>query len=157
MSGSQQPPLAARSTIRGGDSSPTDFGVTLYDEIRRLAAVRMRQERADHTLQPTAVVHEVFLKLARAGKALPSDRACSLARAAAEIRRILVDHARGKLREKRGGGRQRESLPELVAAAQDESPDVLGVHEALETMARIDPRRRESWSCVTSRKCPPRI
>ncbi len=100
----------------------------------------MRQERADHTLQSTAVVHEAFIRLIDQNVEWKS-RAHFFAIAANMMRRILVDHARAKLTSKRGAGMPRVGLDEQVMEAQERSVDLVALDEALAHLARIDPQR----------------
>jgi RNA polymerase sigma factor (TIGR02999 family) len=112
----------------------------IYGELRRLARSYMRQERADHTLQSTAVVHEAFIRLIDQNVEWKS-RAHFFAIAANMMRRILVDHARAKLTSKRGAGMPRVGLDEQVMEAQERSVDLVALDEALAHLARIDPQR----------------
>jgi len=119
----------------------------LYDELRELAATRMAKEAAGHTLQPTALVHEAWLRLSGSGQQRWNDRAHFLGVAAMAMRRILVDHARQKARLKRGGNPVRVEdieTPDLAAVSPDER--VLLVDQALERLEQIDP---ESAQLVT--------
>ena len=111
----------------------------VYDEVRAVAAAYLRRERFDHTLRPTALVHEAYLKLRRGGVA-PAGRVHLLALAAAAMRQILVDHARARAAQKRGGGWQRVTVESSVALSQDGVEDVLAVHEALARLGTVDPR-----------------
>ena len=119
----------------------------LYDELRELAATRMAREAAGHTLQPTALVHEAWLRLSGSGQQRWNDHAHFLGVAAMAMRRILVDHARQKARLKRGGNPVRVEdidTPDLTAVSPDER--VLLVDQALERLEQIDP---ESAQLVT--------
>ncbi len=115
----------------------------VYAELRRQAARAMRRESPDHTLQPTALVHEAYLRLVDQRRVEWRDRAHFFAVAAQLMRRILVDHARGRLSAKRGGGLQRISLGEGGLAAADgdadQEADILALHEAIERLAALDP------------------
>jgi RNA polymerase sigma factor (TIGR02999 family) len=128
---------------RGGDRAAFDRLLPLvYDELRRLAQARLRAERPDHTLQATALAHEVYLKLIDQSRVAWRDRAHFFAIAARAIRRILVDHARTRHREKRGGGARKLSLDEALtvpAAAPD--TDLLALDEALERLASVEPEK----------------
>jgi RNA polymerase sigma factor (TIGR02999 family) len=128
----------------GGDHRAVNELLPLvYEELRQLAGAMMRQERPDHTLQPTALVHEAYLKLVDRTRMQWTDRAHFLAVAAQAVRHVLVDHARGHRRSKRGGGRAKLSLDERRAAAPGlpaEEVDLLAVDEALEDLATDDPR-----------------
>ena len=113
----------------------------VYDDLRRLAARYMQREPVDHTLQPTALVHEAYLRLIDQRQAHWRNRAHFFAMAAGMMRRILVDHARGRLAEKRGGGWQRVTLVEDQIAAAPGGVDVLALHESLERLAAFDPQQ----------------
>ena len=108
----------------------------VYQALRRLAAGRLAAEPAGHTLDPTALVHEAYLKLA---DRLPADRSVFLRAAAVAMRHILIDHARGKKSEKRGGGRRVALDPDQIAAAAFDPADLLMLDEALTRLAADDP------------------
>lgn len=112
----------------------------VYDELRSLAANYLRQERPDHTLQPTALVHEVFLKLSNQSRLEVVDRTHFLALAAGAMRQILVDHARAHHALKRGGNWQRITIDESLAVSEGGSEDVLVLDDALRRLAAEDPR-----------------
>jgi RNA polymerase sigma factor (TIGR02999 family) len=112
----------------------------VYDELRRLAGSLMRRERGGHTLQPTALVHEAFLRLVGAPNIAWQDRAHFMGIAARAMRQILVDHARRHAAEKRGGGLQRVTLTDAEAVVPGDEIEVLDLHEALERFAALDPR-----------------
>jgi RNA polymerase sigma factor (TIGR02999 family) len=115
---------------------------SVYDELRRVAASYFRSKPAAETLQPTALVHEAYLKLASRTSAEYESRAHFTAVAATAMRHILVDHARGRGRAKRGGGIKAITLNEaLIAAAETEDVDVLRLDDALTKLAELDPRR----------------
>lgn len=115
----------------------------VYDELRRLAASRMARERGDHTLQPTALVHEAYLRLAEDSHAEWENRAHYFAAAAETMRRILVDRARAKAAQKRGGHFARVDL-EDVQLAIEARPDILcAVSDALDELAKISPEKAE--------------
>lgn len=115
----------------------------VYDELRRLAAYRLAGEQREHTLQPTALVHEVYLKLTGHTEQTWQGRQHFFAMAAEAMRRILVDRARRRLTAKRGAGAQRLELDavEIPAPAPDE--ELLAVHDALARLAAVDPRKAE--------------
>ena len=126
---------------REGDSRATNELLPLvYDRLRALAQELMEQERAGHTLQATALVHEAYLKLVDQQRARWQDRAHFFAVAAQAIRRILVDYARGHGRAKRGGGRAKVMLNEELAASYDEVIDVVALDEALAQLAASHPQ-----------------
>ncbi len=110
----------------------------VYDELRGIAAHKMAQEKPGHTLQPTALVHEAWMRMLGDGNEEFANRAHFFAIAAEAMRRILVESARRKLRLKRGGGARREELLEshLVQAAPSE--ELLAIHEALDLLAAED-------------------
>jgi len=107
----------------------------VYDELRRLAAAKMANERPDHSLDATALVHEAYLRLA--GDQHFENRRHFFAAAGEAMRRVLVDHARRKLSSKRGGPAQRERLDDLAAPDADER--LLALDEALTRLAADDP------------------
>lgn len=112
----------------------------VYDELRRIAAARMRAERGDHTLQPTALVHEAYLRLVDQDRVRWRDRAHFFGVAALTMRRLLVDHARARLAARRGGGAVHVRVDEEAA---DPWPleEILHVHEALERLEHVDPQQ----------------
>jgi RNA polymerase sigma-70 factor (ECF subfamily) len=126
---------------RQGDQSAADrLASTVYDELRRLAAHYMRAERADHTLDPTALVHEMYLKLIASEPVAWQNRAHFFAVAAQQLRRILVNHARDRHAAKRGGKRVKLSLSYLHGVAQPCEQDLLDLEDALERLEQLDPR-----------------
>ncbi|MEM7479743.1 MAG: sigma-70 family RNA polymerase sigma factor [Acidobacteriota bacterium] len=127
---------------REGDPQALDRLMPLvYGELRRLAGRYMQRERADHSFDPTELVHEAYLKLA--GKTHPRwrDRIHFYAVAAQLMRRILVDHARGHRTAKRGGGVPKISLQDAGEVSGDEGADLVALDEALENLAKIDVRK----------------
>ncbi len=129
------------SAWRAGDQDALDRLVPLvYDELRALARRRLRAERGDHTLQATALVHEAYARLVGADLDL-ADRAHFFAVAARTMRRILVDHARGKAREKRGGGAAVVTLSEDVVADDEPGEDLLALDEAIGRLAELSERK----------------
>jgi RNA polymerase sigma factor (TIGR02999 family) len=127
-------------------SAAEDLLTKVYEELRRLAAAQMRQERPGHTLQPTALVHEAYLRLIGTADAGTKwqNRAHFFAAAAEAMRRILVDSARRKQRQKHGGQFAR-SHAEMDALLDDDTDplEVLAVHDALDQLARKAPRKAE--------------
>ncbi len=116
----------------------------LYDELRRLARGRMRGERQGLTLQTTALVHEAYLKLRQQHRLAHADRSRLLAAAGVTMRRLLVDHARTRRRAKRGGDARPVPLEDVEPFLSDqEASEVLALDDALERLARIDPRGAE--------------
>jgi RNA polymerase sigma factor (TIGR02999 family) len=133
------------SAVGQGDPQAAEQLLTLvYDELRRLAAERMARERPGQTLQATALVHEAYLRLVAAEQ--PShwnSRGHFFAAAAEAMRRILVENARRKRGPKQGGGYRRIDLEEAVVCAPEPAEDVLSLNEALDALAREDPRKAE--------------
>jgi RNA polymerase sigma-70 factor, ECF subfamily len=115
----------------------------IYDDLRRLAISHMEGERHDHTLQPTAVVHEAYMKLVDQRNTDWKDRLHFFAIASRIIRRILIDHARVRLAQKRGGGGERIDIDdcEPPSAAPGGGVDLLALDEALAELAEIDERQ----------------
>ncbi len=113
----------------------------LYDEIRFLARQRLRSERADHTLAATALVNEVYLKLASQRRIKADDRMQFMGVAAVTMRRVLVDYARTRTRAKRGGGEQPVPLEEVEPFLSiEESDEILALDAAIEKLAGLDAR-----------------
>jgi RNA polymerase sigma factor (TIGR02999 family) len=114
----------------------------VYDELRRLAAAKLANERPGQTLEATALVHEAYLRLARQGGDLEyKDRSHFLAAAASAMRRILIDNARRKQAQKRGAGRQRNRQPLEAIAAPQTDHELLALDEALDRLAIADPMK----------------
>jgi RNA polymerase sigma factor (TIGR02999 family) len=113
----------------------------VYDELRALAGHYLAGERPGHTLQPTALVHEAFVRLAQQSRVDWQGRTHFLAVGAQAMRRILIDHARGRGRERRGGAARRVPLEGLDPAAPVPAADLLALGEALERLAALDPRQ----------------
>jgi RNA polymerase sigma factor (TIGR02999 family) len=124
----------------GDDSAVRKLMPLVYDELRALAESYLQRERPDHTLQATALVHEAYMRLIRQEEVEWQNRAHFFGVAAQAIRRILVDHARGHLRAKRGGQRHRVKLEEDVALARHGDLDLLALDEALEKLAEFNTR-----------------
>ena len=128
------------SAIEQGDSSAAEQLLPLvYEELRKLAAQKLAQEKAGQTLQATALVHEAYLRLVEGEKAQHwNGRGHFFAAAAEAMRRILVDQARRKLARRRGGDLQRQPIEAQEIAAPEPSVDLLAVHEALEQFQEVD-------------------
>ena len=126
---------------QGKDEAASRLIPLVYSELRRLAAGYMRRERPDHTLQPTALVHEAYMKLLQQRSVEWQSRAHFYGIAAQIMRRILVDHARAHLRDKRGSGQTPVVLDETVMFAPEHSHDLLKLDEALERLVQLDPRQ----------------
>jgi RNA polymerase sigma factor (TIGR02999 family) len=113
----------------------------VYEELRRRAAAYLRRERKDHTLQPTALVHEAYLRLVGQQRVVWQNRAHFFGIAAQMMRRILVDHAKRQRRGKRFGGAVRVPLDDRVGAARSPECDLLLLDQALDELAAIDSRQ----------------
>ena len=113
----------------------------VYDELKRQAKYYLYKERHNHTLQPTALVHEAYLKLAEQKVLVAENRHHFLAIAARLMRQILVDHARKHKSEKRGGAAQRFSLEEIEILPEQIATDLLELNDALQKLERIDQRK----------------
>jgi RNA polymerase sigma-70 factor, ECF subfamily len=130
------------SELARGDQGAADRLMPLvYDELRRLARSYMRRERPDHTLQATALVNEAYLKLVRQREVNWQGRSHFFGIAAQLMRRILIDHARGHLRAKRGGTNVVLPLNEALAFSPEQSEELLRLDEALERLTKKDPRQ----------------
>jgi RNA polymerase sigma factor (TIGR02999 family) len=127
--------------ISSGDrSAPERLLPLVYDDLRRLAAAYFTNERSDHTLQATALVHEAYIRLVHWENVSWQNRAHFFAVAAEVMRKILIDHARKKNAQKRGSG-QRIFLDDAVSFPDNKEFDVLRLEEALLSLEKIDPRQ----------------
>jgi RNA polymerase sigma factor (TIGR02999 family) len=141
MSGNRRTATVLLQAWRGGDRDALDHLLpVVYDELSGLARRALRGERADHTLQTRALVHEAYIRLVDADISF-QDRSHFMAVAARTMRRILVDHARARLRDKRGAGAARIGLDDVDLPAPGQSLDILALHDALERLASFDPRK----------------
>ena len=125
--------------LSNGNNAVVDALLPLvYDELKKLAASYLRRERAGHTLQPTALVHEAYLKLVDQTRVSWQNRAHFFGIAAQLMRRILVDHARGHHADKRGGEFQKLQLDENIDKAVEISGEIVRLDEALDDLAKSD-------------------
>jgi len=125
-----------------GDKTAFDKLLPLvHAELRRIAQRQMRQERPGHTLQATALVNEAYLKLAGDQGLEWRDRAHFFAVCAQVMRHILIDHARSRGREKRGGGAIQVSLNDALIVADEQATDILALDEALSALEQMDPQK----------------
>jgi RNA polymerase sigma-70 factor, ECF subfamily len=131
---------ALRSVEQRETGAPEKLLELLYRELRALAAAKMGRETAAHTLQPTALVHEAYMRLVDQRNASWKNRSHFFGIAAQAMRRILVDHARRKRATKREGG-DRVTLDESVAEAPQRSVDLIALDDALLKLAALDPRQ----------------
>jgi RNA polymerase sigma factor (TIGR02999 family) len=126
----------------GGDRRAGDVLLgAVYDELHALAERRLRGEQRGHTLQPTALVHEAYLKLVDQSRVHWQGRTHFKAVAAQAMQRVLVDHARHKKRQKRGGGWRQVTLHDAYALRRDHQVDALALTEAMEAMRALDERQ----------------
>ncbi len=129
--------------VRAGDERARGELIALvYDQLRQVAARLMRGERQDHTLPPTAVVHEAVIRLL--GDAVfdrSPDRAFLFASAARAMREVLIDHARRRAADRRGGGWRRVPLDLVVDYFEEQGLDIVAVHEALDRLAALNERQ----------------
>jgi RNA polymerase sigma factor (TIGR02999 family) len=128
---------------RGEARAAEELLPLVYDELRKLAASRMAQEAPGQTLQATALVHEAWLRLSGDPRQRWNSRGHFFAAAAEAMRRILVDNARRKRALRRGGGREPVDLSRLELAPEPSDDHLLEVSEALDELARLDPRQAE--------------
>ena len=125
-----------------GDPEALDRLIPIvYAELRAIAARYLRRERRDHTLQPTALVNEAYLRLIDQKQVQWQNRAHFIGVAAQMMRRILVDHAKSHNRAKRGGGAQRVSLDEALAVSDERANDLIELDSALTALATFDDRK----------------
>ncbi len=128
--------------VTSGDASATErLFKLLYGDLRALAARLLKQEKPGHTLQPTALVHEVYMKLVDQSRVDWKGKTHFFAVGAQVMRRVLVDHARARQRAKRGGGRQRILLDQDIALGPEREEDLLALEDALSRLADLDPRQ----------------
>lgn len=119
----------------------------VYDELRELAQRQLRNERAGHTLTPTALVHEAYMKLVNVKEVDWQDRAHFFATAARQMRRVLIDHARSRKRDKRGGGQVHLTLDEALRATGADIEELIALDEALTRLAEVDERACRVVEC----------
>jgi len=131
-----------QSWSRGDREALNGLVPLVYRELRRLAAAYLRRERPDHTLQPTALVNEAYLRLVDQTRVECGDRAKFFIVAANLMRQILVDHARRRSASKRGGGRK-VPLDEAACATPQEDLDLVALDFALERLSRLDARQAQ--------------
>jgi len=144
-SGEQSPAPNGTARPDGSDPPPksaSEWLGVMYDQLRGLAAERLRREPHGHTLEPTALVHEAWLRLAQhADAGGVRDEAHFRALAAQSMRHILIDHARRKRARKRGGDRLRIALDDVASDDTSAAIDLIGLDEALGRLQTIDPRK----------------
>lgn len=128
-------------SVRDGDESAMhDLIVAVQAELKRIAAKHLAGERRDHTLQPTALVNEAYMKLIDQRKRDFGDRGHFLSVASIAMRRVLLEHARSKAADKRGGALERVTLFEADSALQDDPANLIALDDLLNTYAEVDPQ-----------------
>jgi RNA polymerase sigma factor (TIGR02999 family) len=130
-----------RGIAEGDPAAAERLFPVVYRELHRIASAYMQQERPEHTLQPTALVHEAYLRLVGdgGGGSGYENHRHFVAAAAVAMRRILVNHAKAKATQKRGGEQARTALDEAAAAFGERSIDLVALDEALERLSKLDP------------------
>jgi RNA polymerase sigma factor (TIGR02999 family) len=128
---------------RGETKAADQLLPLVYEELRKLAAAKMASENPGQTLQPTALVHEAWLRLAGDANRKWNDRTHFFAAAAEAMRRILVENARRKRAQRHGGGQQRLELLDLAAPSAPNADQLLAVNDALDKFAALDPQAAE--------------
>lgn len=124
----------------GQEDAPEKLLELVYNDLRRLAGAYMKNERSDHTLQPTALVHEAFIRLVEWENVTWQNRAQFFAVAAEVMRKVLIDHARQKKAQKRSGG-QKIELDEAISFSEKKEFDLLALEEVLQSLEKIDARQ----------------
>lgn len=135
--------LLLTAVAHGNTQAADELLVLVYHELRNLASHKMARERPGQTLQPTALVHEAWLRLVAAKNPRFENRAHFFSAAAEAMRRILIDRARRKLAQRHGGGSVAEEFDEAEFAGVEQDEHLLAVHEALDKLARDYPRQAE--------------
>lgn len=125
------------------EEAPEALVALLYQELRRLAGACLRGERPNHTLQPTALVNEAYLRLAAQLPHGPEDRVQFLVAASRLMREILIDYARTRNRAKRGGGQAPVCIEDVAAFSNEREVDLIALDDALSALERIDPEQRK--------------
>jgi RNA polymerase sigma-70 factor (ECF subfamily) len=149
---SEQPPTSSVTELlakaQSGDSSAlANVFPLIYEELRRLAQIQLKREPDGHTLSPTALVHEAYMRLIDYSRMEWNGRAHFMAVAATAMRRILVEHARGHRSLKRGGALQRVSIESVQVGTEERAELLIAVDEALSRLKEIDPRQAQVVEC----------
>ena len=144
MGESTEPVTQILEAVGAGDAKAAEELLPLvYDELRRLAAARMAREAPGQTLQPTALVHEAWLKLVGSGRQHWESRRHFFSAAAEAMRHILIDRTRKRQCERHGGGQQRVDIDEVEVAAPVEDETLLALNEAIDELEKLDPAKAE--------------
>lgn len=130
-----------RSAGGGCEDDESALREAVYGELRAIAGAYFREQRAEHTLQPTALVNEAFVRLIGSDPSALESRAHFLALAAKAMRHILIDHARRKRADKRGGGMERVTLSGVLSSTAEQAYDAIDLDGALDRLAEIDERQ----------------
>ncbi len=130
-----------KAAVRGRREALDDLMPVVYDELRRIAHAQLRGERIGHTLNTTGLVHEAYLRLVSINEVDWQDRAHFFAMASRVMRRILIDYARARKREKRGGGAVRVELADVPDLPVEQSDDLLDLDKALDRLAKQSERQ----------------
>lgn len=133
--------LILQAASRGDGQAAGELLPLVYEELRRLAAARMAREASGHTLQPTALVHEAWLRLMHNRESSWRDRSYFFAAAAEAMRRILVESARRKSRLKNGGGQERMNIEDVDLPGGQPDEKLLRINESLELLEKENPER----------------
>lgn len=134
--------------LSSGDQDALDRLIPIvYEELKRIAHGQLRGERSGHTLNTTGLVHEAYIRLVDVQRVRWQDRSHFFAVAARVMRRVLVDHARGRNREKRGGGAVAIPLSEALVVAAERADDLLALDEALERLQAMNERQCQVVEC----------
>jgi RNA polymerase sigma-70 factor (ECF subfamily) len=133
--------LLLKQVANGDQQAAAQLIPLVYEELHRVAENRLRLERPDHTLQPTALVHETYLRLVAQRDANWQNRAHFFAVASRLMRRILVDYARGRLRDKRGGRQVKLPLDKVLITSRRRCDELLALDESLGRLEKLDPRQ----------------
>jgi RNA polymerase sigma-70 factor (ECF subfamily) len=128
---------------RGEEGALQELIPVVYDELRKIARRHMAGERPSHTLQTTALIHEVYVRLVDVSSASVHNRAHFLALCARLMRNVLVDFARSRQYDKRGGGALHVELDEALHVSPGPQPDLIGIDDALKRLAVFDPRKSQ--------------
>jgi len=134
-------PIQRQLGLPDAAGATADVLPVVYEELRRLASRFLGHERPDHTLQPTALVHEAFLRLSRQDKAVWTNPEQFFCVAATSMRRILVNHAKRRQAVRHGGGRQMLRIDEVTCAYEQPGSMLIALDDALAGLAEIDPRK----------------
>jgi RNA polymerase sigma factor (TIGR02999 family) len=130
-----------KKLAEGNQEAARDLIPVIYEELHRLAVAHLRHERLDHTLQPTALVHEAYIKLVGLRNAAWESRVHFFAVASNVMRHILVDYARRQHRARRGGRQEKVSLDEVLLVTPDRPDKILALHECLTRLEKLDGRQ----------------